>query len=1016
MNLSIYTGPDPGANLTEMLRRIPLAAGPICAVVPDVHSAKRIERKLAELTGEAFLGHRVLTLEGLALNIVSHGGLAPELIKDHTKQALLGEILRNRIGEKSPFFGVARYPGFLDVLVTYLHEIRSLDEMPIDDPPELVSLASAYELHLRRFGFTDHEGLVALALKDEWLDRFCAQFKGSLIIDGFYDLTERQFELLIRLFERFTRSAATLLYDDGRPSLFALPEQLLNRYRSIGAKIVRVEREPVHVPGCVMSGFMGGHYSLPDIGGDVQIHTFRDESAEADWVCGTIRSLIAGGACSPDDVMIVSRNGYGFGSPVHAALKRHGLPAEGSIGRPIIHHPLVRFVFDAIEASIRVDEKLIARVRQSGYTAHLSLPRQIPFEAADDRGWSCILAENDSPEGFVSSLKIMLDHLGVGDCLCGSCNDDPAVPDTAVYELLNTLLDEFAVLYTPLRRMMRISEFQMLLHRFLESVSVPALPRAPNGVIIIGANQARHIRRPVVFLAGLDNASFPRRHDTYSLHGSLRARSISMRHEQEERLLFYLAGVCAERLYLTFPGIDDEGREDAMSPCLEDIRDGIERWRKPEFHHGIPGAAWQGGAVNERGRAEELMRTLKRQYDNAPVLLAGLRRRGEALASRILDAIGDFIVEVHGHVETHGRASLCNGIAFDLREADSLEYLTQRWGPERLFSVTELERYLSCPAEYFLSRVLGLDVDRYEENEIAPADLGNVVHNVLAEFYTRRLKEHGKASFARSELEGCRQSMREIVGRAFSGDIFTARSFHPAVLIAERKLFLAWMDTFLEHEAEYFEETGFEPSLFESFFGEVDTAKPHPLTPSPPPGLTGGGVAGSQGVRFPVLTVESDGEEVLIRGRIDRIDCKTVDPLRQSDSATSGKRLFRVIDYKTGSGSASARDIEKGTSIQIPLYLKAAVEHILPDSSLYDGVLYFLRDMEMRCYRENRTAITGQSWEPYIEMAVHNACRAASGIRRGRFPTGSSCPDYCDFRPLCRGARLSMEHTAHADS
>ena len=165
-------------------------------------------------------------------------------------------------------------------------------------------------------------------------------------------------------------------------------------------------------------------------------------------------------------------------------------------------------------------------------------------------------------------------------------------------------------------------------------------------------------------------------------------------------------------------------------------------------------------------------------------------------------------------------------------------------------------------------------------------------------------------------------------------------------------------------------------------------------------------MAGTQRVRFPVLTLESDGEAALIRGRIDRIDCKTA----------GGKRLFRVIDYKTGSGSASAGDIEKGTSIQIPLYLKAALEHILPDSILHDGVLYFLRDMEMRCYRENRTAITGQSWEPYIEIAVHNACRAASGIRRGRFPTSSSCPDYCDFRPLCRGARLSMEHKAHADS
>ena len=35
MNLTVYTGPDPEANLTEMLRRTPLATGSVCAVVPD---------------------------------------------------------------------------------------------------------------------------------------------------------------------------------------------------------------------------------------------------------------------------------------------------------------------------------------------------------------------------------------------------------------------------------------------------------------------------------------------------------------------------------------------------------------------------------------------------------------------------------------------------------------------------------------------------------------------------------------------------------------------------------------------------------------------------------------------------------------------------------------------------------------------------------------------------------------------------------------------------------------------
>ena len=228
MNLTVFTGPYPSDNLSVMLKRIPLGSGRIYAVVPDSYSVRRMELLLAGLSENAFLGHRVMTFEGLALNILSRNGSIPELIQEHMKRALLDEIIRTRIGEKSQYHAIARFPGFLSVLTSYLRDIRSHSKKPSDQNPELASIASAYEIHLKRLGMTDHEGLIARTLENDNIEKFCGQTKGSIICDGFYDLTDAQFDLFSRLFENFSRSAVTLTHDKNRPALFTLPDRLLN--------------------------------------------------------------------------------------------------------------------------------------------------------------------------------------------------------------------------------------------------------------------------------------------------------------------------------------------------------------------------------------------------------------------------------------------------------------------------------------------------------------------------------------------------------------------------------------------------------------------------------------------------------------------------------------------------------------------------------------------------------------------------------------------------------------------
>ena len=357
MNLTVFTGPCPEANLDELFRRTPLGGGSICAVVPDLRSVTAMEQRLAEYQEGAFLGHRVYTFEGLARAIISLTGSIPETIENHVKRALIGEIVKSRIGTQSRFYGVSGYHGFVSLVVSFLEDIRSRRDGIVSHEPELVSIARAYESHLNRLGVTDHEGSIILALKGNMIECFTETFKGPLIVDGFYDLTDTQFELLSRLFRNFGRSAVTLVNGKSISSLFSLPTLLVSKYKSIGAKIVKVDSKPSTGPEIILSGFMSGKYNDYSKSGEAEIHTFQSEASEADWIAGKIRTMLVNKICLPKDIMIVSRTVHDFGSPLDNALKRHCIPVEYGVARALVSHPLIKFALDALDAAINPEEE-----------------------------------------------------------------------------------------------------------------------------------------------------------------------------------------------------------------------------------------------------------------------------------------------------------------------------------------------------------------------------------------------------------------------------------------------------------------------------------------------------------------------------------------------------------------------------------------------------------------------------------------------------------------------------------
>jgi RecB family exonuclease len=124
---------------------------------------------------------------------------------------------------------------------------------------------------------------------------------------------------------------------------------------------------------------------------------------------------------------------------------------------------------------------------------------------------------------------------------------------------------------------------------------------------------------------------------------------------------------------------------------------------------------------------------------------------------------------------------------------------------------------------------------------------------------------------------------------------------------------------------------------------------------------------------------------ILVRGRLDRLD--------------SGPEGLRVLDYKTGAGSVSARTvIEDRTHVQLPLYARLIADELR--QPVDNAGIYGLRDGRLRWLAD-----TDHPLELLIRAALETTVEVVNGIRAGRFPAEPAdertC-QRCDFGFLCR--------------
>ncbi len=507
----------------------------------------------------------------------------------------------------------------------------------------------------------------------------------------------------------------------------------------------------------------------------------------------------------------------------------------------------------------------------------------------------------------------------------------------------------------------------------LSQVRYNVRQRYGEGVLVTSIDETRGLSFRVLILAGLVDGEFPA---VYEPEVFLTPKGRGKReryHLHEQRYLFYqaLSGF-RDRLYLTRPLKEDD---------IDLNPSGFLEW--------LEAAA----AVSrlDPGEGDAYARVLVTPDE----VLAGRVREGKDSAA---DSRDDLLAHVRAAIATESA-----------RRRDAGSDAFRGWLPEgalspsastRLagfrhgtYSATQLETYGDCPFRFFAGRVLRLRTTGEPEEGITPRELGRILHEILFEFYTDR-RSRGlppvpgldDRQFGAALDELMTTAMRRL-DEADADDIFWDITRETVLGSPGRP---GTLEAMLRAERE----SGVTavPSYFEVRFGR-----------------TGDDPAHSDPLMYREATVPAGG--IFLQGKIDRIDVAGDD--------------FSVVDYKTGAGLPSKKEIEEGASLQLPLYLHCA-EAVLSERTGRPmtggaGLYYHLRPDFEAVPRIGNNTMKGTLLDPrrrfkladdaaalreQIRGAVARADAYAGRIALGEFPVEPRNPAKicrsCDFRRMCR--------------
>ncbi len=486
------------------------------------------------------------------------------------------------------------------------------------------------------------------------------------------------------------------------------------------------------------------------------------------------------------------------------------------------------------------------------------------------------------------------------------------------------------------------------------------------GVQITTLEEIRGLQYDYVFIGGLCDGDLPTRYspEVFTLP-SFKKRANE--HQTQERNLFYQTLIAwNKKLFLSFPATES-GRETVESSFLKDFELLFETGNINEELNNNLICSNEDYEIDLGSNQTELMQDDSLQihinYDHIKKAISIEKKREE-------DPLG-----------VSGYTGFLLDDDIEKLNPESLEILKSY--TNRQYSISQLEMYAKCPFKFFVERILKIDTIEEPSEDIEAMEMGNILHNILFQFYTRlRELNINLYSCSNETLERVSKLLNQIAYEEISGTNFKS----PLTFYEKEKIFgiggnekESILNRFIEYEWE--NNKDYIPSYFEVRFGSItEESSDTVLSDSQP------------------VTVEG----VKLKGKIDRIDVSNTGD------------TFNIIDYKLSGKKPSFRELKEGVSLQLPVYLYASSQLLKrkygKNFSPEDMIIYSLKysEDEFGKIRVVSSDSEIKDSSQLIKLTMQHIRDYVQRISEGKFGLSNRedretlvCR-YCNFKSVCR--------------
>jgi len=323
------------------------------------------------------------------------------------------------------------------------------------------------------------------------------------------------------------------------------------------------------------------------------------------------------------------------------------------------------------------------------------------------------------------------------------------------------------------------------------------------------------------------------------------------------------------------------------------------------------------------------------------------------------------------------------------------------------YSTSMLNEYRTCPLRFFFKHVLGLRPIVEIPEEPDAADVGLVVHDILARFY-QQWRDDGRGRITLANRMEALERMFGAAQEALDSHRFLSQDLVETWSIRARIMSgLYGPSTDADDQLRQRVEAGTDiPThrrgllrILVDYEADVDLPL-YPRFMEFPFGMDG---------NPPLIVRGEGGHEIRVRGRIDRIDI-----VREAQDSTGGTAW--IFDYKTGR-CPSLEQMRQGRDLQLQVYLLAALDASSHVEVRNAGACFLSLRLQGENPRKSTIFTDGispealpagrqQTWRlvPEDLQGVRSDIREIdAAVRRGEFPRspGSELCKICSFSRGC---------------